>query len=162
MKDPIPGGSLQYVLLPQKFGRHQTAVTEFTVLSVEIWSSGIVVNMQLPPANGAHPPQPRIAVQDHFGTEYSLESSASIGSRHLQVFTPSVPAGTRSLTITSTDDDGARLVVALAVPAGNFRGGRLKVGHIQLTGLPDLRSRPEPGQRGAQQGPDLTEHREAG
>lgn len=161
MKDPIPGGSLHYVLLPQKFGRHQTAVTEFTVLSVEIWSTGIVVNMQLPPANGSQPPQPRIAVQDHFGTEYSLESSASIGSRHLQVFTPSVPTGTRSLTITSRDDDGARFVVALAVPAGNFRGGRLKVGHIHLAGLPNLPS-PEPGQRDMQQGPDLTEHREAG
>ncbi len=39
-----------------------------------------------------------------------------MGSRNIQVFTPSVPTGTRSLTIRSTDAAEARLVVTFAVP----------------------------------------------
>ena len=48
--------------------------------------------------------------------EYTLQESATVGSRNLQVFTPSVPPGTRSLTIRSADDGGARPVVTFAVP----------------------------------------------
>jgi hypothetical protein len=60
-------------------------------------------------------PQPNIILQDHFGTEYRLKNSAILGSRNLQVFTPSVPPGTRSLTVRSADDTD-RPVVTFAVP----------------------------------------------
>jgi hypothetical protein len=121
MLDPAASGSLQHVLLPETFGRHQTRRTGFTVLSVEIWTTGIVVNMHLTSAAYAQSSLPKIAVEDHFGTTYSLESSATIGPRHLQVFGPSVPAGTRSLTIRSVDDSEPQLVVVLAVPAGKAK-----------------------------------------
>jgi hypothetical protein len=60
-------------------------------------------------------PQPNIILQDHFGTQYRLKNSAILGSRNLQVFTPSVPPGTRSLTVRSADDTD-RPVVTFAVP----------------------------------------------
>jgi hypothetical protein len=101
------------MLLPPTYGQHVTDATAFTVLSVEIWATGLVVNIQMAADGG---PQPRIIVQDHFGTEYTLRDSAILGSRNLQVFSPSVPPGTRSLTIRSADDAGARPVVTFAVP----------------------------------------------
>jgi hypothetical protein len=113
MRELIPSGSLRGMLLPPTYGRHITDATAFTVLSVEIWATGLVVNIQLAADGG---PQPGIQVQDHFGTEYTLRESAVVGSRNLQVFTPSVPPGTRSLTIRSTDDAGGRPVVTFAVP----------------------------------------------
>jgi hypothetical protein len=87
-----------------------------------------VVNIQL---SSDSAPEPNIILQDHFGTEYSLRSSATLGSRNLQVFTPSVPPGTRSLTVRSADDAEARPVVTFAVPllavrdvpAGSDNGG---------------------------------------
>jgi hypothetical protein len=101
------------MLLPPTYGRHVTESTAFTVLSVEIWATCLVVNIQLA-SDGE--PEPRIILQDHFGTEYTLHNSANLGSRNLQVFTPSVPPGTRSLTVRSADDDQARPVVTFAVP----------------------------------------------
>jgi hypothetical protein len=101
------------MLLPPTYGRHVTDSNEFTVLSVEIWATGLVVNIQMASEGG---PQPRIILQDHFGTEYSLQDSAVLGSRNLQVFTPSVPPGTRSLTVRSADEAEARPVVTFAVP----------------------------------------------
>jgi hypothetical protein len=101
------------MLLPPTYGRHVTDSTAFTVLSVEIWSTGLVVNIQLAADGG---PEPEIILQDHFGTEYSLRSSANLGSRNLQVFTPSVPPGTRSLTVRSADGSQPRPVVTFAVP----------------------------------------------
>lgn len=114
MRNPIPIGSLRQMLLPPTFGSHLTQSAEFTVLSVEVWSTGLVVNIHVASANGRQAPD--IAVEDHQGTEYSLRDSVTVGSRNLQVFTPSVPPGTRSLTIRTTEDDGARLVVTFAVP----------------------------------------------
>lgn len=113
MRDPMPHGSLRHVLLPQTFGRHQTQASEFTVLSVETWTTGIVINIHLA---GTMPSPPRIAVEDHLGTAYSLEHSETLGSRNLQIFTPSVPTATRSLTIRSIADGETRLVVTPAVP----------------------------------------------
>ncbi len=113
MRELIPSGSLRGMLLPPTYGSHVTESTEFTVLSVEIWATGLVVNIQMASDGG---PQPDIVLQDHFGTEYSLRNSAVLGSRNLQVFTPSVPPGTRSLTVRSVDDDEARPVVTFAVP----------------------------------------------
>lgn len=113
MRELIPSGSLRGMLLPPTYGRHVTDNTAFTVLSVEIWATGLVVNIQL--ASDSEP-EPNIVLQDHFGTEYSLRSSANLGSRNLQVFTPSVPPGTRSLTVRSADDAQARPVVTFAVP----------------------------------------------
>ncbi|MCU1565598.1 MAG: hypothetical protein JWQ56_535 [Pseudarthrobacter sp.] len=113
MRKLIPSGSLRGMLLPPTYGRHVTDSTEFTVLSVEIWSTGLVVNIQLA-SDGE--PEPEIILQDHFGTEYSLRESANLGSRNLQVFTPSVPPGTRSLTVRSADDAHPRPVVTFAVP----------------------------------------------
>jgi hypothetical protein len=101
------------MLLPPTYGRHVTDNTAFTVLSVEIWATGLVVNIQMASEGG---PAPDIVLQDHFGTEYSLRKSAVLGSRNLQVFTPSVPPGTRSLTVRSADDAQARPVVTFAVP----------------------------------------------
>lgn len=108
----IPSGALRRLLLPPTYGRHVTEVAEFTILSVEVWASGLVVNIHLP-SDGA--PEPRLTLQDHFGTEYTLQDSATVGTRNLQVFAPSVPPGTRSLTVRSADDDG-RPVVTFAVP----------------------------------------------
>lgn len=108
----IPSGALRRLLLPPTYGRHVTAAAEFTILSVEVWGAGLVVNIHLP-ADGA--PEPRLILQDHFGTEYTLQDSATVGTRNLQVFTPSVPPGTRSLTVRS-EDDASRPVVTFAVP----------------------------------------------
>ncbi|MBT2564983.1 hypothetical protein J7I84_00470 [Arthrobacter sp. ISL-85] len=113
MSNLIPSGALRRMLLPPTYGRHITSATEFTILSVEVWASGLVVNIHLPSDDT---PEPRLTLQDHFGTEYTLQESASVGSRNLQVFTPSVPPGTRSLTIRSADDGDGRPVVTFAVP----------------------------------------------
>ncbi|MGM9474149.1 hypothetical protein ACS5PJ_19340 [Pseudarthrobacter sp. YS3] len=113
MLELLASGSLRGMLLPPTYGTHITQSAEFTVLSVEIWTTGLVVNIHLASAGGG---APNITLQDHFGTEYSLQDSATLGSRNLQVFTPSVPEGTRSLTIRSKDDAGARPVVTFAVP----------------------------------------------
>jgi hypothetical protein len=113
MSNIIPSGALRGMLLPPTYGRHVTSATEFTILSVEVWESGLVVNIHLPSDDA---PQPRLTLEDHFGTEYSLQESATIGSRNLQVFAPSVPPGTRSLTVKSQDDADGRLVVTFAVP----------------------------------------------
>ncbi|TLM88130.1 hypothetical protein [Pseudarthrobacter sp. NamE5] len=113
MRELIPSGDLREMLLPPTYGRHVTRSTEFTVLSVEIWATGLVVNIHLASGGG---PEPRIILQDHFGTEYSFRDSATLGSRNLQVFTPSVPPGTRSLTVRSADDPSGRQVVTFAVP----------------------------------------------
>jgi hypothetical protein len=113
MRELIPSGSLLGMLLPPTYGRHVTDSTAFTVLSVEIWSTGLVVNIQLA-ADGE--PEPAIILQDHFGTEYSRLRSANLGSRNLQVFAPSVPPGTRSLTVRSADGSHHRPVVTFAVP----------------------------------------------
>ena len=113
MRNLIPKGILRRVLLPPTYGLHLTRGADFTVLSVELWSTCLVVNIHVESAGRAIP---EIAVEDHWGTLYTLRDSASVGSRNLQVFTPSVPPGTRSLTIRSTDEAAARLVVTLAVP----------------------------------------------
>ena len=113
MSNLIPSGALRRMLLPPTYGRHVTSATEFTILSVEVWASGLVVNIHLPSDDA---PEPRLILQDHFGTEYTLQESATVGSRNLQVFTPSVPPGTRSLTIRSADDSDGRPVVTFAVP----------------------------------------------
>jgi hypothetical protein len=102
------------MLLPPTFGLHMTQAADFTVLSVEVWSTCLVVNIHV--ESGAGRAIPEIAIEDHWGTLYTFRDSASLGSRNLQVFTPSVPPGTRSLTIRSTDDADARLVVSFAVP----------------------------------------------
>ena len=112
MTSLIPSGELRRMLLPPTYGRHVTSATEFTILSVEVWASGLVVNIHLPSDDA---PEPRLLLQDHFGTEYTLQESATVGSRNLQVFTPSVPPGTRSLTIRSADDADGRPVVTFAV-----------------------------------------------
>jgi hypothetical protein len=116
----MPGGPLHQVLLPQTFGQHQVQGAAFTVLSVEIWATGVVMNIHLA---GMRPSTPRIILEDHHGTAYSLETCETLGSRNLQVFTPSVPAATRSLTIRSSEGDEARLVVTLAVPATTGSAG---------------------------------------
>ena len=118
MRKLIPSGSLRGMLLPPTYGRHVTDSTAFTVLSVEIWTTGLVVTIQMASDDG---PEPNIILQDHFGTEYSLRNSANLGSRNLQVFTPSVPPGTRSLTVKSADDAHARPVVTFAVPLLTMR-----------------------------------------
>jgi hypothetical protein len=113
MRKLIPSGGLRTMLLPPTYGQHVTRSTEFTVLSVEIWATGLVVNIHMASDGG---PEPRIILEDHFGTEYSFQDSATLGSRNLQVFSPSVPPGTRSLTIRSADDPEGRPVVTFAVP----------------------------------------------
>ena len=113
MRKLIPSGDLRTMLLPPTYGQHVTRSTEFTVLSVEIWATGLVVNIHLASDGG---PEPRIILEDHFGTEYSFQDSATLGSRNLQVFNPSVPPGTRRLTIRSADDPEGRPVVTFAVP----------------------------------------------
>ena len=113
MRKLIPSGDLRTMLLPPTYGQHVTRSTEFTVLSVEIWATGLVVNIHLASDGG---PEPRIILQDHFGTQYSFQDSATVGPRNLQTFTPSVPPGTRSLTIRSADDPEGRPVVTFAVP----------------------------------------------
>ena len=114
MHNLIPKGTLRQMLLPPTFGLHLTGSAEYTVLSVEVWSTCLVVNIHVESAVGN--PVPGIAIEDHRGTVYTFQDSANVGSRNLQVFTPSVPFGTRSLTIRSTDDADARLVVTFAVP----------------------------------------------
>ncbi|MEW1949716.1 hypothetical protein AB0280_10715 [Pseudarthrobacter sp902506025] len=121
MSNLIPSGELRRMLLPPTYGRHVTPATEFTILSVEVWASGLVVNIHLPSDDA---PEPRLVLQDHFGTEYTLQESATVGARNLQVFTPSVPPGTRSLTIRSADDAGSRPVVTFAVPLMAVPKGR--------------------------------------
>ena len=113
MRKLIPSGDLRTMLLPPTYGQHVTRSTEFTVLSVEIWATGLVVNIHLASDGG---PEPRIILEDHFGTEYFFQDSATLGSRNLQVFSPSVPPGTRSLTVRSADDPEGRPVVTFAVP----------------------------------------------
>ncbi len=113
MRKLIPKGTLRQMLLPPTFGLHLTGSADFTVLSVEVWSTCLVVNIHVESAAGKSIPE--IAIEDHWGTVYTLQDSASLGSRNLQVFTPSVPPGTRSLTIRSTDAPEARLVVSFAV-----------------------------------------------
>ena len=112
MSNLIPSGALRRMLLPPTYGRHVTPASEFTILSVEVWASGLVVNVHLATEGG---PAPRLTLEDHFGTRYTLQESAVVDSRNLQVFTPSVPPGTRSLTIRAADDPG-RPVVTFAVP----------------------------------------------
>jgi hypothetical protein len=143
MVDHLSGGHLERVLLPLTFGKHQSQGTAFTVLAVEIWNTGIVVNLHLHHASkkGTKPKTPDIVVHDHFGTEYTLDEVATVGSRQLQFFAPSIPEGTRSLTIRSVDPEGASFVVALAVPAPNGRGGETLHGHVKR-----LRPRVETGQ----------------
>lgn len=114
MRHLIPKGTLRTMLLPPTFGLHLTESAEFTVLAVEVWSTCLVVNIHVESAAGRGVPE--IAVEDHWGTLYTLRDSARLGSRNLQVFTPSVPPGTRSLTIRSTADADARHVVSFAVP----------------------------------------------
>lgn len=142
MVDHLSGGHLERVLLPLTFGKHQSQGAEFTVLAVEIWNTGIVVNLHLHLASrkGTEPKTPDIVVHDHFGTEYKLDEVATVGSRQLQFFAPSIPEGTRSLTIRSADPEGASFVVALAVPAANGRGGETVHGHVKR-----LRPRVETG-----------------
>lgn len=94
MKELMPLGSLRYVLLPQTFGTHQSSGTDFTVLSVEIWRSAVVLNIHMASAIDAAPLWPHLAVEDHFGTAYSLKSSETLGLRNLQIFTPSLPQAT--------------------------------------------------------------------
>ena len=114
MRKLIPKGALRQMLLPPTFGLHMTRAADFTVLSVEVWTTCLVVNIHVESA--ADKSVPEIAIEDHWGTVYTFRDSASVGSRNLQVFTPSVPPGTRSLTIRSTDAAEARLVVTFAVP----------------------------------------------
>lgn len=111
--DFVPTGALVAILLPPTYGSHVTETTAFTVLSVEVWSSGLVVNVQL--ASDVAP-EARIILQDHFGTAYTLRKSVTLGSRNFQVFSPSLPAGTRSLTVKAADDAEARPAVTFAVP----------------------------------------------
>ncbi|MCO4253919.1 hypothetical protein [Pseudarthrobacter cellobiosi] len=124
MRNLIPKGILRKVLLPPTYGLHLTRGAEFTVLSVEVWSTCLVANIHVESAAGRAIPE--IAIEDHWGTLYTLRDSARIGSRNLQVFTPSVPPGTRSLTIRSTDDADARLVVTFAVPLMREAGQAVK------------------------------------
>jgi hypothetical protein len=126
MKDPLPTGALRHVLLPQTLGRHHTPDAEFIVLSVEVWSTGLVVNVQLTSLAEGHVVEPQIFVEDHLGTAYSLQGTVAMGTRQLHVFTPTVPVGARSLTIKSREADGTRQVVVFAVPAQGVRGRRLK------------------------------------
>jgi hypothetical protein len=131
MVDHVSGGHLERVLLPLTFGKHQSQGIEFTVLAVEIWDTGIVVNLHLASVSEDEPQTPAIVVHDHFGTEYTLDEVATVGSRQLQFFAPSIPEGTRSLTIRSGDPNSASFVVALAVPAPNGRGGETLHGHVR-------------------------------
>jgi hypothetical protein len=131
MVDHVSGGHLERVLLPLTFGKHQSQGIEFTVLAVEIWDTGIVVNLHLASVSEDEPQNPEIVVNDHFGTEYRLDEVATVGSRQLQFFAPSIPEGTRSLTIRSGDPNSASFVVALAVPAANGRGGETLHGHVR-------------------------------
>jgi hypothetical protein len=134
MGDPTPAtalaGNVQHVLVPRSFGRHRTDAAEFTVLSVEIWTTGLVVNLQLRAAGSRSGP-PAIVVEDHRGTVYTRKGSAGLGARHLQYFEPSVPAGVRSLTIKCEDSGGIREVLFVAVPAQRpARGGRIRVRNL--------------------------------
>lgn len=112
-RDFVPSGALISILLPPTYGSHVTETTAFTVLSVEVWSSGLVVNVQLASDMA---PEARIVLQDHFGTEYTLRKSVTLGSRNLQVFSPSLPSGVRSLTVKAADDATGRPAVTFAVP----------------------------------------------
>jgi hypothetical protein len=131
MVNHVSGGHLERVLLPLTFGKHESHGTKFTVLAVEVWNTGIVVNLHLASSNEAEPHTPEIIVQDHFGTEYVLDQVATVGSRQLQYFAPSIPEGTRSLTIRSMDPEGDSFVVTLAVPPANMRGGETIHGHVK-------------------------------
>jgi hypothetical protein len=115
MRNIIPKGTLRQMLLPPTFGLHMTRAADFTVLSVEVWSTCLVVNIHVESAAGSA--IPKIVVEDHWGTAYHFRDSVSMGSRNIQVFKPSLPPGTRSLTIRSTDAAEARYVVSFAVPA---------------------------------------------
>lgn len=113
MRDFVPAGALLAILLPPTYGSHVTNTTAFTVLSVEVWSTGLLVNVQL---SSDMAQEARIVLEDHFGTEYTLRKSVTLGSRNLQAFTPSLPAGIRSLTVKAADDARGRPAVTFAVP----------------------------------------------
>lgn len=115
MGDLTLAGNLQHVLVPRTFGRHRTDGCEFSILAVEIWTMGLVVNMQLRFTGDVSRP-PGIVVEDHWGTVYTRKGSANLGARHLQYFEPSAPDGIRSLTIKCTDSGGLREVLFVAVP----------------------------------------------
>ncbi|NKX53928.1 hypothetical protein [Arthrobacter mobilis] len=128
MDDPTLAGTLQHVLVPRTFGRHNTGTAEFIILSVEIWTTGLVVNMQVRSAAGPQFRRPGIVVEDHLGTVYTRKGSVSLGARHLQYFEPSVPEGIRTLTIKCEDSEGIHQVLFVAVPSPRgMKGGRLKV-----------------------------------
>jgi hypothetical protein len=145
MKDPLPTGALRHVLLPQTLGRHHTPHTEFIVLSVEVWSSGLVVNLQLTSPGDGPVADPEIFVEDHLGTDYAHGGTMTMGSRQLHVFTPAVPLGARSLTIKSKEADGARQVVVFAVPAQGVRGRRLNAAPHRVAVPPSMPFRREAG-----------------
>jgi hypothetical protein len=128
MDDPTLAGTLQHVLVPHSFGRHNTDNSEFIILSVEIWTTGVIVNMQVRSAAGPDFKRPGIVLEDHLGTAYARKGSASLGARHLQYFEPSVPEGVRSLTVKCEDSAGIHQVLFFAVPVPHsMKGGRLKV-----------------------------------
>ncbi|MFD1213476.1 hypothetical protein ACFQ36_15660 [Arthrobacter sp. GCM10027362] len=131
MDDPTLAGTLQHVLVPHSFGRHDTGSSEFIILSVEIWTTGLIVNMQVRSTAGPEFRRPDIMVEDHLGTVYTRKGSVSLGARHLQYFEPTVPEGIRSLTIKCEDAGGIRRVLFLAVPSPHgMKGGRLKVRNL--------------------------------
>lgn len=109
----IPSGTLRRMLLPPTYGRHMVGSASFTVLSLEVWDTALVVSVQMADGVGA---EPRLLLQDHGGTRYKLQQSARVDSRSLQVFTPSIPAGIRSLTVRHAGDPNGRPVVTFAVP----------------------------------------------
>jgi hypothetical protein len=132
MDDPTLAGSLLHVLVPRSFGRHNTDSAEFSILSVEIWTTGIVVNMQVRSAAGPDFKRPGIVLEDHLGTVYTRKGSVSLGARHLQYFEPTVPEGIRSLTIKCMDSQGIHEVLFFAVPAPHtLKGGRLRVHKLE-------------------------------
>ncbi|EMY34501.1 hypothetical protein D477_009348 [Arthrobacter crystallopoietes BAB-32] len=145
MNDPLPTGALRHVLLPQTLGRHHTPDAEFIVLSVEIWSTGLVVNVQVTSAARADAAEPGIFIEDHLGTVYAQQGTVAMGSRQLHVFTPTVPAGARSLTIKSKEAGTVRQVVVFAVPAQGIRGRRLKAAPHRVAVPPSSPFRQEAG-----------------
>jgi hypothetical protein len=114
--DPALKGTLRRVLVPSSFGRDRTDGGEFTVLAVEIWTRGVLVNLQVYPDAGQEAGGPGILLEDHAGTVYTRRGSARLGSRHLQYFEPTAPEGIRSLTIKCADSAGIHQVLFVAVP----------------------------------------------
>lgn len=131
MDDPTLAGTLLHVLVPRSFGRHNTDTSEFIILSVEIWTTGIIVNMQVRSAAGPDSRRPGIVLEDHLGTVYTRKGSASLGARHLQYFEPTVPEGIRSLTVKCGHSGGLHEVLFFAVPPQRaMKGGRLRVRNL--------------------------------